>query len=687
MKPLFALLVTAVAAAQQATTPPASGASADPQQSDAPAQSGDAAKPKDQTAPANAASQPAPPAPSGEPWLTGSIETGYRWVTAGGSFPAYRSIVNLGDGPKLISLDFTMLDPKHRLFDRLSARANGWGGDPYNTAHLDSQKRGLWALTADYRNIAYFNALPSFANPFAPGGIDEQSFDTHRRTGYVNLRFFPGKRIQPYATFERNSGYGHGVSLWAQDANDEFAVPTMLNDSTNNYHAGVRFEFSHYHVTLEQGGTTFREDDEASFNGIDGLNYGNRTTPLLGNTLYLNTLQQAYGIRGSSLYSKVLATADPLPWISFSGQFLWSEPKTEANYFDNATGNFVMLSALLLYPAQSDISNSNANAPHVLANAGFEARPWRPLRIIESWTTDRYHGAGLGALAEQIPIAGAIDPTYLTTLSTLQIANYNQEEVNAILDVNKKVTFRVGYRYVWGDATVRAGQFDPAGPLRNSGLQSNVALAGFTIRPWEKLLLHADYEGASTNHNYFRTSLYDYNRMRAQASYQATNSLGLQANFSLFDNQNAIPGVRYDFRARNDSLTIYWNPNAGKRVTVMAEYDRSSLYSSIDFLTLPFYTEAVSIYRENGHTGLAAVDIFLPTVHSISAKLTVGGSLIVSSGTRPTQYYQPLARLSVPVYKHVQWTSEWRWYGFGENFYEYEAFRAHTFMTGIRIDK
>jgi hypothetical protein len=119
----------------------------------------------------------------------------------------------------------------------------------------------------------------------------------------------------------------------------------------------------------------------------------------------------------------------------------------------------------------------------------------------------------------------------------------------------------------------------------------------------------------------------------------------------------------------------------------MAEYDRSSLRSSIDYLLLPFLTPAVNVYRENGHTATSAIDVVLPAIGGVSPKLTAGGSLFVSAGTRPTQYYQPLGRLSLPLQKHIQWNTEWRWYGFGENFYQYEAFRAHTFITGIRVDR
>jgi len=37
-----------------------------------------------------------------------------------------------------------------------------------------------------------------------------------------------------------------------------------------------------------------------------------------------------------------------------------------------------------------------------------------------------------------------------------------------------------------------------------------------------------------------------------------------------------------------------------------------------------------------------------------------------------TTYYQPLARPTVLLHKHVQWISKWRWYSMSELFYAYE---------------
>src|SRR5512142_2188358 len=101
-----------------------------------------------------AAAETPSPVPSAESWLTGTIDVGYRWRTdVGGSFDTYRSIVNLGSGPKMLGADFTLADPMHRAFDQIRVRANGWGDDPYQTVHLDAKKSKLYDFSADYRDI------------------------------------------------------------------------------------------------------------------------------------------------------------------------------------------------------------------------------------------------------------------------------------------------------------------------------------------------------------------------------------------------------------------------------------------------------------------------------------------------------------------------------------------------------
>jgi hypothetical protein len=165
--------------------------------------------------------------------------------------------------------------------------------------------------------------------------------------------------------------------------------------------------------------------------------------------------------------------------------------------------------------------------------------------------------------------------------------------------------------------------------------------------------------------------------------YQVLPSLSFQSNISLLNNSNHAPQIQYDFLSRDNSLAAYWTPKSGKHISVMGEYDRSTMHSTIGYLTLPFYTPAVSDYRDNAHTVTSAIDLVAPG--ALAAKLTLGGSMFLSNGSRNSRYYQPLARLSFPVGKHAYWNTEWKYYDFQEDFYLYEGFRTHLFMTGLKL--
>jgi hypothetical protein len=204
---------------------------------------------------------------------------------------------------------------------------------------------------------------------------------------------------------------------------------------------------------------------------------------------------------------------------------------------------------------------------------------------------------------------------------------------------------------VWGDASVPAalvlgGQGNESGLLRR-----NVGLAGFTFRSAQKIRLSVDYEGSPGDRSYFRTSLNQYQRARIQARYQVLPALEITAHFGVLSNQNPAPAVNFDFLSRDNTLSAYWMPAGGKRMSILAEY------------------------------------IPLPAHGSMQPKLSLGGSLFDSGGTRPTRYYQPFGKFLIPVGKHVQWNAEWRWYGLTQQTYLYEGFRSFQFTTGFRLSR
>ena len=690
MRLLLALLLTIPALAQPAADQTGAAAQAGAASAPASPAAQTPAAPAPPAAEQTTAANPAPtaaasPSPAVGEDFHGSIDFGYRWVSdIHGSADVYRSVVDLAQGPRLFGLEFTWRDPKARLFDQLDVRADGWGGEPDRDAHLDARKRRLYDFNFDYRDIAYFKALPSFANPGAPGGFDEQSMDIRRRMLDSRLDLLPGGHFVPYLAFDHNSGSGSGIETWVQDANNEYAVPTLLSDSTENYRGGLRVEYSRAHLTLEEGGTTYKDDDQAA---DATLLTGGNTTPIFGQTLSLSSLRQAYGIRGHSTYSKALFTAHLAPWIDIYGQFLYSEPRTDIHFYEAATGNFLDASQLLFYSGLTTMGTGTDNQPHTTGNIGFELRPARRLRVIESLMTDRYHDSAAPQFLTEVAATNFASSSLTESLTGpnayTEYVNYNQEQIDAIYDLTGRITLRGGWRYVWGDAQTFPAAISEAGPPATGQLRRNTALAGATYRVIEKLSVSLDFEGASSDDVYFRSSLNDYEKGRARARYQVAKALSLQANFQVLSNRNPAQGVNYSFTGRDNALSIFWTPAAAKRITVMGEYDRSTMSSNIDYLTLPSYSSAVSQYRDNAHSATSAIDIALPGIKD--GKLTLGGSMFVSSGSAPSRYYQPLARVSLPVSKHVSWNAAWQYYGYGESFYLYDGFRANSFVTGVRL--
>jgi hypothetical protein len=639
-----------------------------------------------QATPAAAPAAAANPVPSAEIAFTGWIDFGYQYRSGvAGSFAAYRSLVDLGSGPKLIGTEFTLTDPKHRFFDQINVRAYDWGDDPYSTLHIDARKAKLYNLSVDYRDIAYFDALPSYADPLLGSGmtLNEQSFDERRRFASADLTLLPGNWISPYLAFDRDSGGGTGVSTFVTNA-DEFPVAAQFHDRTSDYRGGVHLEFRHFHITLEQGGTTF-ENDQTLYQG-SGVNYGNSLVPIFGETLDLTDLLGAYGARGTSIYSKVMVTASVTSWLDFYGQFLFSQPKTTVGYQQYDGGNLYLQSEILFYSGEQYLVSSAALMPHTTGNLGGEIRPWHRIRITESWVTDRLHNAGSATQDDKLTQSQTVEQQTAALLESTLVTNYSQAEAMVFFEATSKLTLRGGYRYVWGDANDAVLPAEGLASVESVKLRQNVGIGGFTYRPIQKFSFSAEGESASSGGAYFRTSLYDYQKVRAQARYH-TGPISLSADFNLLNNQDPQPGIHYDYLSHQESLSVMWSPAGAKMFDFQGSYTRSDLRSDINYLDPATEAPLLSNYRDNSHTATALFHINPPHKGPVAPVILAGGSLVISSGSRPTTYYQPMAKLSLPFGKHVTWFAEWRYYGYSESFYAYENFHAHIATIGLRLTR
>src|SRR5262249_56389030 len=130
--------------------------------------------------------------------------------------------------------------------------------------------------------------------------------------------------------------------------------------------------------------------------------------------------------------------AERAPWLGLYGQFLYSQPKTDTNYQQNATGNLLQLNPLLLYTSQSFFLSSTAKLPHTAASYGAEMRPASRLRIITNWLADRLHNAG-SAASTQISAISTSTQQALESLKSELVYNYNKVEMNVLYELSLNI--------------------------------------------------------------------------------------------------------------------------------------------------------------------------------------------------------------------------------------------------------
>ena len=71
--------------------------------------------------------------------------------------------------------------------------------------------------------------------------------------------------------------------------------------------------------------------------------------------------------------------------------------------------------------------------------------------------------------------------------------------------------------------------------------------------------------------------------------------------------------------------------------------------SDIGYLMLFPFQQLQSEYRDRASSGTFMADITIPGKGIFKPKMTFGGSYVMTSGSRPSRYYQPQGKLVIPI--------------------------------------
>jgi hypothetical protein len=166
---------------------------------------------------------------------------------------------------------------------------------------------------------------------------------------------------------------------------------------------------------------------------------------------------------------------------------------------------------------------------------------------------------------------------------------------------------------------------------------------------------------------------------------QPAGQLRISGDYSWLDNENPDPQVNWDFVSHVGSAIVEWFPKEARRYSILAEYTRSSVVSRINFIVPNLFLTQRTAFREDANSGTFLLRIGPRGYTAYQPGLNVGGTVYASTGSRPMRYYQPMARLSVPMKRNTTVNAEWRWYSLAERGFAFENFASHQLMISLTL--
>jgi hypothetical protein len=654
-----------------------------------------------QTFPA-ADESPVEPKPAPEGFKVGpyegraEFEVGFRVASdVRGNFDMYRSVVNLGEGPRLLNANVSLRAPygTGQYFDHLDINFNNWGGDPYNNMRLAIGRTDKYEFTADYRNLNYFNYVPTYADPYVIQGLPpgltpllptvisansnfgQHSMDVSYRTTALQLRLFPNSRISPYVGYSRNTVVDSVVtpSFTTYDVTgNEMVLPVDYAYAADEYRGGVTVSLPRLVFDVEQGYRLMRNDT-----GVSGVvnPRGNTPVPFVGQTIVLNSLTRGYHDRTSMPFTKAVVKFTPVSNVKFTGRYIYSMSSVDSTMGEIASGNLVNLANQLVYGTALDNFRTNAEQPNHLGSFVAEWTPIRRLTLVDHFYTRSAHTSGGGLLLTTLfnvrTLAGNVPTTnqvLSTPVDTFLAYDRIENQVEAEFDIGHGLVAHAGHRYTDADTSILT-QGDEDEVYASLTRQTGIFGAYFTRGQWLRLAF--DYEKNSTDGVLTTTNLYNYDTFRLQYKLGSWKHFTLNGRFVFLRNHN--PQSDVDWRNHNREYSVSLNYEPTERFYASLDYSRDNLFSDMLILLPATLTPSRSIFdeRSQGIGGMFGIGIYR------GSRVEFGYRGILNIGSYPLNYHQPFASLTIPLGGHFAYKTYWQYYDYNDKVFQFQGFRRN----------
>lgn len=631
----------------------------------------DQAKPP---APAKSTAAPSEGTKLGAYDVRSEIEFGYRMGSGvRGNEQMYRSQVNLYSGIRLLNSYVSLrATPGTGLFDRMDVSLNNWG-DPYNNMRFSMGRMDLYDFRASYRNLTYYNYVSTLDNPLLGQGnlLPQHMLDVNYRMSNFDLRLFPNHRIVPFVGYSRSSAVGPGLTTYGTPGN-EFVLNTNWLTSTDEFRGGVQFNFSKLNLTLEQGYRYSKNDTGASSIAGTTGNEGSNAA-ILGNPIFLNSLNRGTHSRTKLPVTKVLAKFTPFQNLRMVGRYIYSMGDLTTESGQIATGGFVTFDPLV-FATVADGMSGRAKQPNHNGSFLVEYSPTSRVTLSDNVDTVDYHITGAGVLSSlYLDASSLLGPggpkktvTYSDAVNNLFAYNEVRNLAEMEVDVFAGIVARAGHRY----SSLEITSTDPDGSTTNN-LIRNGAFVGVGYHPAKWLRFGVDYEKTKTNMPMTRNDLFKYDQVNIDWRVGAWKGLSFNGKVGIKRNSNDAADIGLKAHDESYSGTITFEPN--ERLSMSADFSRTNLFSDLLIVLPQNLKTAREIFdqRVGGIGGRMGFTLFK------GIKTEFGYRGMINKGSYPLEFHQPFASLLIPIGGGLAFKPSWQYFGYHQNQFGFENYQTH----------
>lgn len=618
-----------------------------------------------------------------------NFETGYRFSTVGGNLEQYRSSVNFGSGVRLLGSSFNMnsKDGHGGLFDELVITTQGLGNDPYESAMLRIRKNRVYRYDMSWRLNDYFN--PGLVTD---GGGGEHLQNTQYAFQDHDLTLFPDSRFKFFLGYSSGTQTGpaySSIQLFDNRGNI-FPLFSDLRRVSHEYRIGNEFKVLGIRVNWMHGWQDYKEDTGTALAGagVPGV----PSVTLTGTTL--SGFQSAQPYHGTSPYWRVAIMTDNRIF-NVHGRFTYTAGQRGFVVDETSFGT-----TLLGADNREVLTFGNAQRPVATGNLNLSFTPTPKLTVVNSTSVYNIRTEGNSYFSQYDNATQSAQVLYFEYLGIRTISN----DTDLNYQLSPTWGFVAGYHY--SNRLIRStDEFSVAGqPSITPGEQTNQLNSGdfgLRIRPWKPLSILLSGEIGRNDDPFTPVAERNYHSLNGRVQYKA-KAFMLTAAAKTNYNVNSVTLSAYSSQARTYAVTGNWMPRAW--FTVDAGFSRMHLY-----------TIGGIAYFENFQLVQGQDSVFLSNINSVTfgtrfamktrADLYVGYTRVQDVGdgranplgpgigspnpifqavqTFPVAFQSPLVRLSIKINGRMRWNFGYQYYGYRENFYPAQNFRADTGYTSV----